>query len=132
MEDAQYLLDTCILIDVFGGRRGYQERIGKTGFSRFGTATICVAELYVGAFKKQEEAFFRQIEWVMNNFACYPADPSICTYARLRADLENAGMRLADFDLLIASIAIDNDITLVTRNARHFERIPGLKLEVWE
>ena len=132
MEDTKYLLDTCILIDVFGGRRGYQERIGKTGISRCGTATVCVAELYVGAFKKQEEAFFGQIEWVLNNFTCYPADPSICTYARLRANLEREGKRIDDFDLLIASIAIDNDLTLVTRNPRHFERITGLNVEVWE
>ena len=132
MEYTKYLLDTCILIDIFGGRRGYHEKIGKIGFSNYCTASICIAELYVSAFKKQKDAFFHQIEWVTNNFACYPADPSICTYARLRACLKQDGRRIEDFDLLIASIAIDNDLTLVTRNPRHFDRIPDLKVEVWD
>jgi predicted nucleic acid-binding protein len=31
-------------------------------------------------------------------------------------------------DLLIAATALDHDLTLVTRNRRHFERIPDLTL----
>ncbi|MBO4475691.1 MAG: type II toxin-antitoxin system VapC family toxin [Bacteroidales bacterium] len=42
------------------------------------------------------------------------------------------GKKLDNMDLLIASIAIDNKLTLVTGNRRHYERIPGLKLLVWE
>lgn len=34
-------------------------------------------------------------------------------------------------DLLIASIALANRATLVTRNVRHFQRISNLKLENW-
>jgi len=34
-------------------------------------------------------------------------------------------------DLLIAGIAIENDMTLVTHNMKHFSRIPGLKLQDW-
>jgi len=36
-----------------------------------------------------------------------------------------------DFDLLIASIALAVDGTLVTGNQRHFESVPGLRLETW-
>jgi predicted nucleic acid-binding protein len=31
-------------------------------------------------------------------------------------------------DLLIAATALEEDLTLVTRNVRHFERLAGLKL----
>ena len=34
-------------------------------------------------------------------------------------------------DLLIASIALANDATLITRNLKHFRQIPNLKLENW-
>ena len=34
-------------------------------------------------------------------------------------------------DLLIASIARARDATLVTRNLRHFEKVPGLRVENW-
>lgn len=37
-----------------------------------------------------------------------------------------------DIDLLIAGIAIENDMILVTNNERHFGRIPGLKIENWK
>ncbi len=34
-------------------------------------------------------------------------------------------------DLLIASVALANEATLVTRNLRHFRRVPNLKVVNW-
>jgi tRNA(fMet)-specific endonuclease VapC len=34
-------------------------------------------------------------------------------------------------DLLIASIALANHVTLVTRNTRDFRQVPGLRVENW-
>jgi tRNA(fMet)-specific endonuclease VapC len=34
-------------------------------------------------------------------------------------------------DVMIAAIALENDLTLVTRNTSHFSRIKSLKLETW-
>jgi tRNA(fMet)-specific endonuclease VapC len=39
--------------------------------------------------------------------------------------------RIGHRDLLIASIALANSATLVTRNLRHFRQVPGLRLENW-
>jgi tRNA(fMet)-specific endonuclease VapC len=52
-------------------------------------------------------------------------------YGRLRAELEARGERLAEADLMIASIALRHGLLLVSGNTRHFGRIPGLKLENW-
>ena len=38
---------------------------------------------------------------------------------------------LNDFDLIIASCALSNNLVLVTNNVRHFQRIEGLKLANW-
>jgi tRNA(fMet)-specific endonuclease VapC len=52
-------------------------------------------------------------------------------YGSLRTTLEVKGEPLADFDLMIAAVALQYQLPLVTGNLRHFERIPGLQLENW-
>ena len=49
-------------------------------------------------------------------------------YARIRGDLRRSGQLIAEFDNLIASTALQHDLILVTRNLRHYQRIPDLKL----
>jgi tRNA(fMet)-specific endonuclease VapC len=52
-------------------------------------------------------------------------------YGPLRARLEREGRRLEEPDVRIAAIALARDLTLITGNTRHFERIPGLRVENW-
>jgi predicted nucleic acid-binding protein len=49
-------------------------------------------------------------------------------YARIRAQLERAGVPLSEADLQIAAIALSRGLRLLTGNARHFRRIEGLEL----
>ena len=51
--------------------------------------------------------------------------------AAIYGDLLKKGLAIEDADLLIASFCIVNSYTLVTNNARHFERIEGLSIEDW-
>ena len=53
---------------------------------------------------------------------------TIFQFGQIKAELEKAGQRLEDFDLLIASTAMVNNFTLVTENKKHFRRIKKLKL----
>lgn len=39
--------------------------------------------------------------------------------------------RIAAMDLRIAAIVLAHDATLLTRNTRDFEKVPGLKIEDW-
>ena len=52
-------------------------------------------------------------------------------YGEVRAGLERRGTPLGDADLRIGAIALARDLTVVTGNVRHFERIPGLSVESW-
>jgi tRNA(fMet)-specific endonuclease VapC len=50
---------------------------------------------------------------------------------RILGELGKAGRRIGDFDTQIAGHAIALHAHLVTKNPRHFSRVPGLKLLVW-
>lgn len=52
-------------------------------------------------------------------------------YGEIAAHLQQTGRPIGVMDTLIAAHAIVTGLTLVTHNTRHFERIPGLKLEDW-
>jgi len=45
--------------------------------------------------------------------------------------MKNRGLVVADKDMLIASIALANDETLISNSFKHFSKIEGLKLETW-
>ena len=53
-------------------------------------------------------------------------------YARIRHILSMDGHLIGPNDMLIAAIAMANDVILVTHNQKEFGRIPGLRLEDWE
>jgi tRNA(fMet)-specific endonuclease VapC len=47
------------------------------------------------------------------------------------ADLHSRGQLILDADIFIAATALEHGFALATRNASHFERIPGLVVENW-
>ncbi len=46
--------------------------------------------------------------------------------------LERRGMPISQLVMLIASIALANNLILITHNTREFSRIEGLQIEDWE
>lgn len=52
-------------------------------------------------------------------------------YGVIRAELAAHGTPIGPNDLMIAAIAVAHNATLVTRNRREFERVPGLEIEAW-
>ena len=51
--------------------------------------------------------------------------------ARIRAELEEEGVMIGPYDVLIAATALANDLTLVTSNVKEFERIETLSVQNW-
>ena len=50
-------------------------------------------------------------------------------FGRTRGRLRSTGRIVGDFDLLIGTIALHHNLTLLSNNRRHFELIEGLRLE---
>ena len=46
-------------------------------------------------------------------------------------DLRRRGVRIGTLDLRIASIALNYDAPVLTRNLMDFQRVPGLRVENW-
>ena len=60
-----------------------------------------------------------------------PIFSALDIYAKEKARLKIKGKILDDFDLLIGSTAIFNNLILVTKNVSDFERIEGISIEDW-
>jgi tRNA(fMet)-specific endonuclease VapC len=66
-------------------------------------------------------------------FQSLPFDDSAAEdYGKTRADLAAKGSLIGPNDLIIASIALANGLTVVTHNTAEFRRVPGLTVEDWE
>lgn len=95
--------------------------------------SITLGELLYGIARRGSAALEERVrELIASTQQILPFDePAAEVYGPLRARLEGEGRRLDEPDLRIASIALANDLTLVTGNVRHFARVPGLEVENW-
>jgi len=127
-----YLLDTNICIFYLRGKYALNKKLGIVGFENCYISEITLAELKYGAecSNKIHEnrvliAEFAQEINILPAFDCFDI------YAQEKARLRKEGKLIDDFDLLIASTAILNKLTLVTENTKHFDRINHLIIENW-
>ena len=126
----RYLVDSDWLIDAAIGRPRAQRTLDRLSDEGLAVSIIAVAEVYEGAFGTPDpQATLAGLRDFLSDFAILPlTDPIIEHFARMRAALRQQGQLIPDMDLFIAATALDADLTLVTRNVRHFERIPDLRL----
>ncbi|MBA3866189.1 MAG: PIN domain-containing protein [Solirubrobacterales bacterium] len=97
------------------------------------TTSITLGELLYGAARRDSGRLRARVgELVHGALTVLPFDePAAEVYGPLRALLESEGRRLDEPDLRIASIALAAELTLVTADVRHFDRVPGLIVENW-
>ncbi len=95
-------------------------------------SAVSIAELYRGAFRSEgRDRHLTNIEErVFPSVTVLPFDVEAAkVFGRISARLESLGKSLADADLQIAATALAHELKLVTGNVKHFERVPGLKIE---
>lgn len=125
------LLDTDHCIAILRGQLDLNTRVSPQ--EELGTTAISVAELTHGAHRSQHrEDNLARLEVLISVLIILPFDEAAGRkLGELKAELEARGEPLDQFDLQIASIAIENDCQLLTNNSRHFSRIGSLQLENW-
>jgi len=129
----KYLLDTCICISMFRNEGHVREKLLNVGLENCYISEITIAELYFGLAKAENKKHkLEDIKRVQQMFKVIPAYSSFKEYGEIRHSLEHTGLRVDQFDLLIGATAIHHQMTLVTSNLKHFERMPGIKIESWK
>jgi predicted nucleic acid-binding protein len=74
---------------------------------------------------REHEALDRVLAGLL---VAYPDDRFAAQYSRVLAAVHRTGHSIAPMDLLIATAAVVDDASLVTRNVKHFSRVPGLRV----
>lgn len=133
------ILDTNVLIDI--DRGGIEEKIQKLEREgKHAISIVTVTELFLGLEKKYErgspeyQEAEEKLEALVSRFKIIPLRRSVSvTAARIMAELERAGEPLHDLhDIYIAATAITEELTLLTSNTSHFERVEEASIEDWE
>ena len=126
----KYLVDSDWLIDAYVGRIGAARMLDELRPQGLVVSIISHGELLEGAFDVPDsDARLGRIYSLLNQFETLPlTDPIMEVFGRTRSDLRRTGRLIPDLDLLIAATAIHHDLILMTRNLRHFARIPDLRI----
>ena len=126
----RYLVDTDWAIDHLHRVSRVVLRLEELASEGLGLSIISLAELYDGVLgssdPQRDEQFLRTF---LSAVEVVNLDESICRiFAEERGRLRAAGTLISDFDLLIGATAVRHNLTLLTNNRRHFERMPDLNI----
>ncbi len=128
-----FLLDTNIVSCHLKRPRGLTHRFVQYS-GRLYVSSVALAELYVWALGKAKPAStLSAIDAMLRNEVGRLDFDDDCAkmFGQVRVDLIKRGVGVSPLDLLIASVALVYDLTLVTNNTADFQNIPGLRLVNW-
>lgn len=121
------LADTDVLIDALRGRDPSRSRVeAEVRREALATTTVTEFELTSGA-RTEEHA--QSIDDLLAPLQILAFDSRAArAAAELRRELEGSGKTIGMGDYLIAGIAVSGSLPLLTRNRKHFDRVPGLRV----
>ena len=96
-------------------------------------SVITLAETRFGlALLQTDDKRRRTVDLLLNEFPVLPwTGQAADCYGEIAAHLQQTGQLIGVMDTQIAAHALVLGLPLVTHNARHFKRVPELKLEDW-
>ena len=134
------LLDTDTLSEIFKQKNANVIQRANDYIKKFGQytiSTITVLEVIKGFHKVQRENKIKLFLSAISNTEILTLNLENAELAgRMYADLERTGQTIGRADPMIAAIALENNLVLITGNWRHYERIQDLgyplKLDNWK
>ncbi len=128
------LLDTNICIYILKNKPvKVLEKFKKFNIGELKLSSITVAELYFGAYNSSHiEKKISVIQRFLIPFEIVNFDEKAAIeYGKIKAKLRKNGNIIGELDIQIASIAISNNLILVTNNIKEFAKIENLEFENW-
>jgi predicted nucleic acid-binding protein len=138
-----YLIDTCVLSECVKKSPNplIAQWFNQQQTEQLFISSLTLAELKKGIYKieySQPERYKKLQDWLYKiemkfYLRLLPVnDPVLSTWAKLSANAELHGKKLAVIDSLIAATALEFKLSLVTRNTRDFEYTGVKLLNPWE
>lgn len=128
------LLDTNICIYILNNKPPHiKKHFERYAVGEIAISSISAAELFYGVEKsKFKESNALALHAFLAHLQVLDFDTdSAAAYAKLRADLERRKELIGAMDMLIASVALANDLTLITNDSKDFKRVKNLRIENW-
>ena len=128
----KYLLDTNILIDLGRKETSVIKLLEKINIEECEICNIVTAEYFQGLYMAKNINFER--DWYRKfieagEMKILPFDEKCAKkYGEIQAKYLKLGKLRPLFDLVIASVCMVNNLTLVTKNVKDFEMIERLKI----
>jgi len=136
-----HILDTDILTHLYAGHPRVINRLQNLENSSVCITIVTKIELLQGRFAfllkaatgnelKRAQQWLLRTEELLSQIVVIPFDEAALNqFDRLRSNAKFG--KIGHADKLIASIALANRATVVTRNIRHFRQIPNLNVVNW-
>lgn len=125
-----YLVDSDWVIDALANIPSAITPLRQLAHAGIAVSILTFGELYEGAYGSHDSQ--AEIGRIQPFLSGYPAinlsEAIMARFAKTRAELRMRGKGIPDLDLLIGVTAVVHQLTLLTRNVRHFGRIPGLTI----
>jgi len=134
------LFDTGFIVDLVSswGRAADLARVVDEEASLAAISAISVHEYLYGVYfryRGDEEVLKGKLFSARNDlerFEVIPVTREVTEESsRIQAELDATGAKIGINDIYIAATALHYGLSLVTRNTKHFKRIPKLKLEAY-
>ncbi|NOS91376.1 MAG: type II toxin-antitoxin system VapC family toxin [Cyclobacteriaceae bacterium] len=131
----EVLIDTDILSYYFRGDKTVTNRFSLylDYYDSFNISMITYFEVLSGLLMNDARAQLRKFEaFCSSNNVINISEASVTLSAKIAAHLQRKGSVLDNQDVLIAGIALEHNLVLITNNEKHFSRIPDLQIDNWK
>ena len=129
----QAILDSDTISFYFRNNKQIVEKVDKylKEFGYINISVITYYEIMNGLFYKDAQNQMQKfIRFVELNEVISLSKSTTGRASEIYADLRKSGITIDHNDVMIGAVAIENDMTLITNNEKHFKHIPGLEIEL--